>query len=152
MFRRTCAKFATGITVVTTSTPDGRPHGLTVNSFTSVSCDPPLVSVCIDLRCSVLPALSSATHFGINVLSDRQRDMSVRFAEVCDARFDGIEWHRGASGVPLLGGVLASFECRVHSALELGDHILMIGHVEAVDVYAGSPLLYFNSQYCRVCE
>jgi flavin reductase (DIM6/NTAB) family NADH-FMN oxidoreductase RutF len=150
LFRRACAKFATGITVVTTITRAGIPHGLTVNSFTSVSLVPPIVSICISLRCSVLPALRTGSHFGINILSEGQTETSARFAGVCEGRFDGIAWHRGSSGVPLLKGVLACFECRLLSHLDVGDHAILLGEVEHAETFTGKPLLYFDSQYSRL--
>jgi flavin reductase (DIM6/NTAB) family NADH-FMN oxidoreductase RutF len=152
LFRQACAKFATGITVVTTITRTGIPHGLTVNSFTSVSLAPPIVSICIGLRCSVLPALRTGSHFGINVLSESQRETAARFAGVCEGRFDGIAWHRGTSGVPLLKGVLACFECRLASHLDVGDHAILLGEVEYAETFPGKPLLFFNSQYSRLAE
>jgi flavin reductase (DIM6/NTAB) family NADH-FMN oxidoreductase RutF len=149
LFRRACSKFATGITIVTTST-DGSPHGLTVNSFTSVSCEPPLVSVSIDLKCSVLPALRNANHFGVNVLAEDQEDISVRFAGACDSRFDGIGWRFGVTGVPVIEGVIAAFECRCHGSIEAGDHVILLGHVELAEFFDGKPLLYFNRRYRRL--
>lgn len=145
--RLASARFATGIAVVTTVTPDGTPHGMTVNSFTSVSCEPPIVSVALDLKCSVLAALAGAKYFAINVLSRSQEHLSVRFAQSCDARFDGIEWCAGRSGVPLLADVLAVFECHRHSTLEVGDHLVVFGHVESAEFASGEPLIYFGSRY-----
>jgi flavin reductase (DIM6/NTAB) family NADH-FMN oxidoreductase RutF len=151
IFRRTCARFATGIAVVTATTPDGTPHGVTVNSFTSVSCEPPILSICLDLKCSILGEVSGAKCFGINILSRNQQDISARFAQSCDPRFEGIDWQRGRTGVPLLSGVLASFECRRISTLEVGDHAIILGEVESAVWSEGEPLIYFGSRY-RVLE
>jgi flavin reductase (DIM6/NTAB) family NADH-FMN oxidoreductase RutF len=149
-FRRTCARFATGITIVTTVSSDGTPHGLTVNSFTSVSCNPPLVSVCIDLGCRSLPHLRTGSHFGISVLTENQQDLSERFSDCEDARFDGIAWSRGISGVPLIEGALAWFECRLDRAIDAGDHVILLGAVERTATFEGQPLLYYASRYTRV--
>jgi flavin reductase (DIM6/NTAB) family NADH-FMN oxidoreductase RutF len=149
LFRQACSKFATGITVVTTSA-NGSPHGLTVNSFTSVSCDPPLVSVSIDLKCSVLPALTNANYFGVNVLAEHQEDISVRFAGACDSRFEGIGWRFGATGVPVLDGAIAAFECRRHASIEAGDHVILLGKAELAGFCDGKPLLYFDRRYRRL--
>ena len=149
-FRQACARFATGIAVVTATTPDGTPHGLTVNSFASISCEPPIVSVCVDLKCSMLAALAGAKYFGINILSDAQQHLSVRFAKSSDPRFAGLDWRFGPTGVPVLSNVLAVIQCRRHSTLEIGDHLLIFGEVESVDFSSGKPLVYFGSRYRKL--
>ncbi len=151
-FRRACAKFATGVAVVSTQDAAGTPHGMTVNSFASVSLAPPIISICIGLKCSVLPSLRAGTHFGINVLSEGHREISARFATLCDAPFNGIAWHPAKSGVPLLAGMLAWFECRLLSHFDIGDHAILLGEVEHAEAFGGRPLLYFNSQYSRLAE
>ena len=138
--------------MVTTVAPDGSPRGLTVNSFTSVSLHPPLISVCIDLRCSVLPALLEGSHFGVSVLNESQRDISSRFAGQCDSRFQGVSWRAGAARLPLLDGALAWFECRTVQTVTAGDHVLIIGAVEGVEMFPGKPLVYFASQYSQLAE
>lgn len=145
--RRACSRFATGVAIVTTIGPDGTPHGLTVNSFTSISCEPPIVGICIDFRCSVLPALCTASHFGINILEASQREISIRFAQVCDQRFDGIEWEPTVAGVPRIAGIIGFLECRRRSSTTIGDHEFILGEVEVAEAFEGSPLLYFASQY-----
>lgn len=151
-FRRTCARFATGIAVATVSGPDGEPYGLTVNSFTSVSCCPPLVLVCVDYRCSILPHFRANSYYGINVLQDNQRDLSVRFSQKQLDRFDGLDWHRGETGVPLLKGCLASFECCVNQTVEAGDHAIFLAEVVSAEYDEGRPLIYFGSGYRKLAE
>ena len=146
-FRRACSRFATGIAVATTSGADGEPHGLTVNSFTSVSLDPPMVLVCVDYKCNILPYFRSASYYGINILSETQHDLSVRFADRMGDRFDGIGWRRGESGTPMLEGVLAAFECRLVRVVEAGDHAVLLGEVVAAESAEGRPLLYFGGGY-----
>lgn len=147
-FRRTCAQFATGIVVATISGPDTRPMGITINSFTSVSCAPPLVLVCVDYRSSILPHFRNSTHYGINVLNENQRDVSVRFSHPELDQFVGIAWKAGFSGVPLLDGVLATMECHITQTVEAGDHALFIAEVVSADSTQGRPLVYFGSNYC----
>jgi flavin reductase (DIM6/NTAB) family NADH-FMN oxidoreductase RutF len=120
---------------------------LTINSFTSVSCEPPLVLVCIDYRAAALPHFRANPYYGINVLCDSQRNVSVRFSERQDERFDGIEWHRGITGAPLLGGCLASFECCVSQTVEAGDHAILIAEVLRAENRDGEPLIYWGSRY-----
>ena len=146
-FRKTCAQFATGIAIATVSGSGGRPLGITVNSFTSVSCAPPLVLVCVDYRSSILHPFRNSTHYGINVLKEDQRDVSVRFSQPELDRFVGIGWKPGATGVPLLDGVLATMECHITQTVEAGDHAIFIAEVVSADCSEGRPLLYFGSSY-----
>lgn len=150
LFRKSCARFATGIAVATVSSRDGHPLGMTVNSFTSVSCSPPLVLVCVDYRCTLLAEFRSSTYFGINVLSENQRDLSVRFSRSEGDRFDGIEWSRGDLGVPMLSGCIAAFECSVSQVVECGDHAIFIGEVARAEYLEGEPLIFFGSAYRRL--
>jgi flavin reductase (DIM6/NTAB) family NADH-FMN oxidoreductase RutF len=146
-FRRACARFATGITVSTALAPDGTPHGFTASSFTSVSMEPPLILICVDHRANVLRHFEQATHFGVNILAEDQEALSVRFAERGLDRFVGIDWHAGATGVPLLGGALARFECATRQTVAAGDHTIILGEVLHAEWQDGAPLLYFASRY-----
>ena len=101
-FRAACARFATGITVVTCLDSEGRPHGMTVNSFTSVSLDPPFVLVSIDLRHAILGHFLACPWFAVNVLAENQENLSHRFSSVSENRFIDVDWHSGESGMPLL--------------------------------------------------
>jgi flavin reductase (DIM6/NTAB) family NADH-FMN oxidoreductase RutF len=147
VFRKTCARFATGIAVATVTGLDGRPYGITVNSFTSVSAAPPLVLVCIDYRSSVLAHFRGSAWYGINVLSDEQRFLSERFAARVPDRFERLGWHSGESGVPLFDECLATMECSVVQTVEAGDHAIFIAEVIRANARDGNPLLYFGSQY-----
>jgi flavin reductase (DIM6/NTAB) family NADH-FMN oxidoreductase RutF len=148
-FRKTCSRFATGIAIATVADGTGQPFGITVNSFTSVSCTPPLVLVCVDYRSSILPHFRNTAFFGINVLDEHQRDLSIRFSQQELDRFENIGWRRGHSGAPMLDGVLAEMECRVTQTVEAGDHAIFIGEVIGARLREGLPLLYFNSSYWR---
>jgi flavin reductase (DIM6/NTAB) family NADH-FMN oxidoreductase RutF len=114
-FRHACGRFTTGITVTTVLGVDLMPHGITMNSFTSVSADPPMVLVCVDHRSRVLEHFRNSMHFGVNVLSEHQRDLSHRFSRNMPDRFESVGWYPGKTGVPLLHEVLATFECRMET-------------------------------------
>jgi flavin reductase (DIM6/NTAB) family NADH-FMN oxidoreductase RutF len=148
-FREACARYATGITVATVTDSDGRPHGLTANSFSSVSWNPPMVLVCVDHGASAHDRFFAANSFAINILSDRQRDLSIRFAGPADERFEGLDWHPGPeTGAPLLPGVLAWLECQTTHRVEAGDHTVFIGEVKgAGGAGEAQPLVYFLRQY-----
>jgi flavin reductase (DIM6/NTAB) family NADH-FMN oxidoreductase RutF len=146
-FRQACAKFATGVAVATVLAPDGTPHGLTVSSFTAVSIQPPLVLVCIDYACPFLTYFRASTHFGVNVLGESQRELSVIFAEKPEGRFDGVEWYGTRSGVPWLHNCIANLECRVSSIIEAGDHAIFLAEVVEAESREGHPLLYYNRDY-----
>lgn len=146
-FRRICAKFATGITVATVLDSAGCPHGMTANSFTSVSLVPPLLLVCVDHRSKLLECFRHNLHFGINVLDQSQRHHSERFAGSGYDRFEGVEWYAGRTGVPLLPNALATIECKRVKMVTAGDHDIVIGEVVHAICRDGEPLVYFGSQY-----
>jgi flavin reductase (DIM6/NTAB) family NADH-FMN oxidoreductase RutF len=150
LYRRTCAQFVTGITVVTTLDSDGHPHGMTVNSFSSVSLDPPLVLVSIDLKNAILGHFISSSWFAINILAEHQEDLSRRFSSASENRFLEVSWHAGTSGTPLLNGVLAHLECSVVRTFEAGDHTVLIGEVRRAGYTEGKPLVFFDSAYRQV--
>jgi len=143
--------FATGITIVTTLDAAGTPVGLTANSFTSVSLDPPLLLVCIANTAGTAPTLRNAAHFGVNVLQIGQQPTSNRFAAKGEDRFANQPWAPGQTGVPLLDGSLVSFECQRESLHEAGDHFILIGRVVRAQFEPHrDPLLYFRGKYRRL--
>jgi flavin reductase (DIM6/NTAB) family NADH-FMN oxidoreductase RutF len=146
-FRRAAGRFATGITIATVIDPEGAPHGLTVNSFTSVSLEPPLVLVCIAHAAVTVESFRTAKYFGINILASDQRELSDHFARKGHNRFATLEWTPGETGVPLLPGVLAAMECEVYSTVRAGDHDIFLGEVVRVEVHDKQPLLYYSSSY-----
>ncbi len=152
LYRRTCSLFATGITVITTVDENAHPHGMTVNSFSSVSLDPPLVLVSIDLKNAILGHFMTSAWFAVNILGEHQEDLSRRFSTAAENRFNGVDWQPGVSRVPLLAGVLAQMECAVIRTFEAGDHALLIGEVRSAAYRAGKPLVYFNSSYQNISE
>ncbi len=141
-FRKALGGFPTGVTVVSTTDEDGTPRGFTANSFTSVSLDPPLILVCIAKTASSCPVFSEAGHFAVNVLTSDQTDVSSLFASKRTDRFSTAAWHRGESGVPLLEGTAAWFECRRERLVEAGDHVILVGEVLRFGQTASTPLAY----------
>jgi flavin reductase (DIM6/NTAB) family NADH-FMN oxidoreductase RutF len=146
-FRRICGKFASGITVATVLDTAGASHGMTANSFTSVSLTPPLVLVCVDRRARILEHFRSSPHFGINILSAEQRHLSDKFAGSGYDRFQGVDWYAGQTGVPLLPDVLATIECARVNVVTAGDHDIVIGEVLHAHCRDGEPLVFYSSQY-----
>jgi flavin reductase (DIM6/NTAB) family NADH-FMN oxidoreductase RutF len=146
-FRKAAGRFATGITIATVLDAEGQPHGLTVNSFTSVSLEPPLVLICLGHKAATVERFRSAKHFGINILAADQRRLSDHFARKGHNRFDGLDWHRGKTGVPLLPGVLCAMECDIHKRIAVGDHDIFVGEVVRAEVNDKTPLVYFASDY-----
>ena len=132
-FRNSLGMFATGITVVTTRTPAGEPIGLTVNSFNSVSLDPPLIvwSLANDLPSRGL--FEACEYYAINVLAEDQVDLSQRFASRLEDKFVGLEYDTGVGGAPLLKGCCARFQCRNSVRHEGGDHVVFISEVVDFD-------------------
>ncbi len=149
-FRSVLGRFATGVTVVTARDAQAQDHGLTVNAFASLSLEPPLVLVCIDHDASLLPALETATHFAVNILSEAQEAIGRRFAAPETDRFEGVGFSRGASGAPILDDVLAFLECRLTQAIPGGDHTIFIGEVERAETRAATPLLYYRGGYAQI--
>jgi flavin reductase (DIM6/NTAB) family NADH-FMN oxidoreductase RutF/DNA-binding MarR family transcriptional regulator len=129
-FRNALGRFPTGVTVVTTLTPDGAPIGLTANSFSSVSLDPPLVLWSLAKSASTLPIFLKAPHYAINVLAADQIALSRQFASVRGDRFKGVKCRLGLGGVPIIEGCTAWFECHNVARHEGGDHIILVGEVE----------------------
>ena len=143
--------FATGITIVTTIDPDGVPVGLTANSFTSVSLEPPLLLVCIANTATTAAVLRGVEHFAVNLLQIGQQPTSNRFAGRGVDRFAQTAWSPGETGVPLLDGSLGAFECRRQAIYEAGDHFILVGEVVRAQFEPRrDPLLYFRGKYRRL--
>ncbi|KTE25043.1 MULTISPECIES: alpha/beta fold hydrolase [unclassified Sphingopyxis] len=150
-FRDALGCFATGVTVVTAFCPDGRPIGLTANSFTSVSLDPPLLLVCIANNAGSAPFLREAERFAVNVLQIGQQPTSNRFAGKGEDRFAATPWEVGEFGTPVLTGSLSSFECVRDAVHDGGDHFLLVGRVvKAIFEPRRDPLLYFRGKYRKL--
>ena len=146
--------FPTGVAVITTCTPDGQPAGLTCNSFSSVSLDPPLVLFSLRNASRLLGTFQAADGFVINILSEQQDALSGRFASSkIEDKFEGVPWRAGALGMPLIDDCLASFECRVHAAHEAGDHTIFIGEVRHLSAGAtDQALVFYKGAYMKLAE
>jgi flavin-dependent trigonelline monooxygenase, reductase component len=145
--RNAFGAFMTGVTVVTCLGPDGEPLGFTANSFTSVSLDPPLLLVCLAKSSYSKAEYTSAKGFAVNILAEDQQSISNTFARPVEDRYADIEWFTGPHGAPVFNGVTAWFDCSTHEMVDAGDHILMIGKVEAFDTSDHAPLGYARGGY-----
>lgn len=143
--------FGTGIVIATTVDADGEPQGLTANSFTSVSLDPPLVLFCIDKHSNSFAAFEHSTTFGVNVLHIGQQPTSARFAKRDEDRFGATAWEAWDTGAPIISGSLASFECDKFGWHDGGDHVIVVGKVRRARFEPRrDPLLYFRGKYRRL--
>ena len=148
-FRDVLGRFCTGVTVVT-SISDGVPVGMTCQSFTSVSLDPPLVLFCPAKTSRAWPRIQRSGHFCVNLLSHDQLELSNGFAAKGADKFAGVSWRPSVTGAPLLDGVLGWVDCRVYAVHEAGDHYVVIGRVMDLGVEeAPHPLLFYRGKYAR---
>jgi flavin-dependent trigonelline monooxygenase, reductase component len=141
--------FATGVTVITTRSPEGDLVGFTANSFTSVSLDPPLVLVCIARTAGSYPLFSMTAHFGVNILSEEQRPISSRFASKEADKFAQVEWRPGHTGSPLIAGTVAWLDCRAEQQIDAGDHLILVGRVLDFQHSTQTPLGFCRGNYLR---
>jgi len=153
-FRRVAGTFTTGVTVITVERAPGLVHGMTANSFTSVSLDPLLVLVCVSHDARLLSFLKSQRRFGVSILRDGQQALSEYFAKIEQTPDEharlGIRYTWTSSGVPLLGNTLAQLACNVVAEHHAGDHAIFIGEVESMECHDGEPLLFHRGQYRRL--
>ena len=139
--------FMTGVTVVTTHDSDGNPLGFTANSFTSVSLDPPVVLVCLANTSRSYTAFAEASGFAVNVLSEAQKEVSNTFARPVVDRFSVVDWRPGPYGSPVFAGVSAWFDCSMFNTVEAGDHLILMGKVEAYENSTHPGLGYVRGAY-----
>jgi flavin reductase (DIM6/NTAB) family NADH-FMN oxidoreductase RutF len=154
-FRDALGLFPTGIAIVTTIDAAGQPAGVTVNSFTSVSLDPPLILVSLARTSRSLDTFNAATHFAVSLLRDDQRQASSAFASTTGDRFGQIGHRAGLGGARVIEPHLVAFECEVHARHDGGDHVLLLGKVIQLHLAADAhprPLLYFRGQYRELSE
>lgn len=149
--RRTMGRFATGVAVVTTS-HDGTPHGMTVNSLTSVSLDPPLLLVCLTIGARSTEAITSSGRFAVNILSARQEQLALRFARRGEDHFAGLEVTYGGHAVPVIPDAFAHLECEVEQHFVAGDHVVVFGHVLTVCERDGEPLGFLGGKFSDVVD
>ena len=150
--RRVMGHFATGVTVITTISKQGAPFGLTANAFMSVSLEPPLLLISVDRKAESFPHFEESKVFTVNILRDDQESISRRFAVSGGNKFEGVAYHVGGNGVPILEGTLAHVECRVYAAHDGGDHILYLGEIQEAETREGKPLLFYRGGYRAISD
>jgi len=153
--RQALGAFLTGVTIVTARGEDGEPVGMTANSFTSVSMDPPLVLVCIGEHASSYAAMAAADRFAVHVLAADQDELSTAFARSAAQgadKFSGIDWHPGLGDVPLLEDYLTRLECRTTQRIPAGDHLVLVGEVQGLDTDDRNrpPLGFLRGKYTAI--
>src|ERR1700748_691409 len=146
-FRNALGTYATGVTIITAAGSDGKPVGITRNSFASVSRNPPLVLWSLVLYSSSLSAFQNASHFAVNVLGAGQQALANKFAKSSDDKFVGVDWEAGLGGAPLVGQSAADFPCRAANRYYGGDHVIFLGAVEAYSYNGKEPLLFARGGY-----
>lgn len=145
-FREVCGQYATGVAVITAAA-SGRQVGVTVNSFSSVSLDPPLVQFSLDRKASVFPVFTDCGHFVVNVLSRDQQALSNLFAVNSEA-FEEVEFSEGIGGCPVFADCVANLECEKFAVYEGGDHVIILGQVKQLRCApTNEPLLFFRGTY-----
>ena len=146
-FKAALGHFASGVTIITTLDAHGAPTGLTATSFTSLSLHPPLVLFCLAERANCFEDFQRAASFAVNILAHGQDDVSNTFASRGAEKFEGVGYRKGMLGDPLLEGALANMECRITARHPGGDHVIVVGEVQSVEVGDGRPLLYYHGKY-----
>ncbi len=150
MLRNAFGQFASGVTVVTLLDDQGRPTGITMNSFSSLSLDPALLLFSVGKEQVSCRWFNSCTNFVVNVLSLEQEATAWQFAKPLPDKFEGIEWHQGSTGLPVLTGCLATFECRKWEMYEGGDHMIVVGEVLDLSTRDGAPLVFHEGKMSRI--
>lgn len=145
------ARFITGVTVVSCQPPgEGvNPIGMTVNSFTSVSLEPPLVLWCIDKNSSTFDFFDAVDHYAVSILRGDQQHLSERFSTPGQHEFDGLETDVFVTGAPVLRERLAGLDCKIEARHDAGDHLILLGSVVAFDYEHESPLMYVGREYLQ---
>jgi flavin reductase (DIM6/NTAB) family NADH-FMN oxidoreductase RutF len=148
-FRNALGTYATGVTIITAVGTNGKPYGLTCNSFASVSLNPPLVLWSLGMFSQGLSTFQNASHFAVNVLGVSQQALATKFAKSSEDKFAGVEWTAGLGNAPVLADSVASFQCRAASRYYGGDHVIFLGAVEAYAYNRQEPLLFAHGGYGR---
>lgn len=142
--------FATGVTVVTSRATNGAPVGLVVNSFSSVSLDPPLILWSIDLKSPSHAAFCAHPGFAVNIMGADAKDETMRFCKPLEDKFAGVDWYPGRHNVPVLENAVATLECQTEQRIHSGDHEIFIGRVLRVDQRDGAPLIFHRGQFAQI--
>lgn len=151
-FRNALGSFTTGVTIITTIDAAGEPVGLTVNSFNSVSLNPPLVLWSLANEALSLPAFRDAECWAVHILATDQEDLSTRFAKRGENKFADLDIEHGRGGIPLLKGCTARFQCRTASSYQGGDHLIFIGEVLDFDHSENPPLVFHGGRYAHATQ
>jgi len=148
-YRQVLGHFPTGVTVVT-AMHEGKPIGMAIGSFTSLSLDPPAVLFCPGNSSLSWPKIESHGSFCVNILADDQEDISRVFASKADDKFAEIGWKHSGNNCPVIDGVLAFIDCTIETVIESGDHYIVVGRVGDLEVrHEGGPLIFFRGGYGR---
>lgn len=150
-FRDSCGKFLTGVTVVTTADAEGNYVGITANSFTSVSLEPPMVLVCIDNKINSYDTFANAKSYAVHILGEDQENISGLFATKGADKFSDLETEIGINDIPLLKDYSVRMECEVVNQVTAGDHIILIGEVKKLNRSNGdrNPLGFYSGKYVK---
>ena len=148
-FRNALGTYGTGVTIITATAADGRPYGITCNSFASVSLNPPLVLWSLGIYSSSLAVFQNASHFAVHVLGNSQQALANKFAKSTEDKFAGVDWTPGLGNAPVLAESVANFQCRSVNRYYGGDHVIFLGAVEAYAYNSGEPLLFARGAYGR---
>ncbi|MEU8527626.1 flavin reductase family protein [Streptomyces sp. NPDC048629] len=140
--------FASGVTVVAAAGEDGRPAGLAVQSFASLSLAPPLVLLCVGKNSTSWPQVERVGRFGVSILAEDQREVCAALGRPGPGKFDGLDWTATEDGAVHIDGALATLDCAVHAVHEAGDHLVVTARVHALDAREdGTPLVFYRSDY-----
>ena len=148
--RNAFGSFATGVTVITTRAQDGKDYGLTANSFTSVSLEPPMLLWCLGDKTDCFEAFQQADHFAVHILAANQQDISNTFASKGADKFAGLEIDRGPKEIPLLQDFACRFVCKTVHKYEGGDHIIHVGEILAFSAVDADPLVFHKGKYAKL--
>ncbi|WP_314955884.1 flavin reductase family protein [Bradyrhizobium cosmicum] len=148
-FRNALGAYGTGVTIITATAADGKPYGITCNSFASVSLNPPLILWSLGIYSSSLTVFQNASHFTVHVLGTSQQALANKFAKPSEDKFAGIDWTPGLGNAPVLAESVANFQCRSVNRYYGGDHVIFLGAVEAYAYTTGEPLLFARGTYGR---
>ena len=148
--RQALGSFPTGVTVVSCLDKNKNPLGFTANSFTSVSLDPQLISICIDKESFNIDSFSITKHFAVSVLSEDQQSISTTFATPNEDRFQNVEWRTEDTGSPIIENAVAWFDCNTRQVIDAGDHLIIIGEIIAFDSSPKTPLMYLRGNYVNL--
>lgn len=145
-FRRALARYPTGVTIVTGTSDEGMPLGMTIGTFTSVSLDPPLVGFLPTRHSLTWQQIARTGSFCVNILRGDQQDLCRRFGSPSGERFEGLAWRGSPGGSPIIAGVLGWIDCTVESVSDAGDHSFVLGRVRGHHVTPGLPLVFFGGE------